>query len=217
MSIQYPEIFRTFIRNGLHKVGSTWLTEEQLMTPMVSWNVMNAIANSTSRPIQEAFPMVGLIGSEVHDISDETSIPMVDPVFLNVNSPWSIFICGSQGSGKSHTLSCILESCLLSERRLGQLPTPLSGLVFHYDKIQGDTVAEASYLSSHIKTRVLVSPSNYLKMQELYESRFEENDNLKVEAFYLLSKHLNTERILRLMAVGQRGDQMPLYMQVCAL
>lgn len=32
-----------------------------------------------------------------------------DPrVFLNGNAPWSAFICGLQGSGKSHTLACML-------------------------------------------------------------------------------------------------------------
>ena len=34
-------------------------------------------------------------------------------IFLNVNTPWSTFICGSQGSGKSYSLSCILENCLI--------------------------------------------------------------------------------------------------------
>lgn len=36
-----------------------------------------------------------------------------DPrVFLNGNAPWSAFICGLQGSGKSHTLACMLgEFC----------------------------------------------------------------------------------------------------------
>lgn len=37
-----------------------------------------------------------------------------DPrVFLNGNAPWSAFICGLQGSGKSHTLACMLGLCLL--------------------------------------------------------------------------------------------------------
>jgi len=33
-------------------------------------------------------------------------------IFLNTNAPWSAFICGSQGSGKSYTLSCMLENLL---------------------------------------------------------------------------------------------------------
>lgn len=34
---------------------------------------------------------------------------LVDPrVMLNTNTPFSAFICGLQGSGKSHTTSCII-------------------------------------------------------------------------------------------------------------
>lgn len=29
-------------------------------------------------------------------------------LFLNTNIPWSTFICGVQGSGKSHALSCLI-------------------------------------------------------------------------------------------------------------
>ncbi|CAG8977997.1 hypothetical protein HYALB_00000666 [Hymenoscyphus albidus] len=36
-----------------------------------------------------------------------------DPrLFFDIVSPSSTFICGSQGLGKSHTLSCLLENCL---------------------------------------------------------------------------------------------------------
>jgi hypothetical protein len=79
---------------------------------------------------------------------------VADPrIFLNVNTPWSAFICGSQGSGKSHTLSCMLESCLLGNRNagttttttttttLGRLPRPLAGIVFHYDKFSAANTA----------------------------------------------------------------------------
>jgi hypothetical protein len=56
-----------------------------------------------------------------------------DPrIFFNVSSPSSTFICGSQGSGKSHTLSCILEGCLIPSKA-GRLLNPLTAIVFHYD------------------------------------------------------------------------------------
>ncbi|KAK8061271.1 P-loop containing nucleoside triphosphate hydrolase [Apiospora phragmitis] len=49
---------------------------------------------------------------------------VTDPrIFYNVASPSSIFICGQQGSGKSHTLSCLLEGCLMPSK-LGRLPHP---------------------------------------------------------------------------------------------
>ncbi|KAE8312120.1 hypothetical protein BDV41DRAFT_539835 [Aspergillus transmontanensis] len=60
----------------------------------------------------------------------EWTIPKVDPrLYLNVSHPFSTFICGSQGSGKSHTLSCILENCLIPSRA-GRVPSPLTGLSF---------------------------------------------------------------------------------------
>lgn len=97
----------------------------------------------------------------------EGSPPVVadDPrVFFNITPPSSTFICGSQGSGKSHTLSCILESCLIPSKA-GQLPNPLTGIVFHYDTFISDTMGspcEAAFLSSHpdIEVRVLCAPTN---------------------------------------------------------
>lgn len=48
-----------------------------------------------------------------------------DPrVFFNISAPSSAFICGSQGSGKSHTLSCLLENCLLKSN-VSKLENPL--------------------------------------------------------------------------------------------
>jgi hypothetical protein len=35
----------------------------------------------------------------------------------------------SQGSGKSHSTSVLLESVLIQDERLGQLPEPLSAIV----------------------------------------------------------------------------------------
>jgi hypothetical protein len=50
-------------------------------------------------------------------------------IFFNVRVLSSIFICGSQGSGKSYTLSCLLENYLISSDA-GKLPKPLTALVF---------------------------------------------------------------------------------------
>ena len=97
-----------------------------------------------------------------------------DPrIFLNVNAPWSTFICGSQGSGKSYTLSYILENCLIS-LGLGQLPSPLAAIVFHYDTFTSygsRQLCEAAYLcSSGVPVKVLVSPTNFWWMKQTYEN-----------------------------------------------
>lgn len=88
-----------------------------------------------------------------------------DPrLFFNVAEPSSTFICGSQGSGKSHTLSCILEGCLIPSRA-GELHRPMTGVVFHYDTFisdSGGSPCEAAFLASHsnVDVRVLCAPTN---------------------------------------------------------
>ena len=140
-------------------------------------------------------------------------------LFININAPWSAFICGSQGSGKSHTLSCMLESALV-ESRLGKLDRPLAGMVFHYDKFTGfasSQICEAAYLaSSGIPVRVLVSPSNLYRMTRAYENLpgFPPNAKKPVVAPLLLQeKHLNVERMMRLMAVNETDGKISLYME----
>jgi hypothetical protein len=106
-------------------------------------------------------------GSEV---LDNKSTWEKDPrLFFNVSSPSSTFICGSQGSGKSHTLSCILEGCLISSEA-GSLQNPLTAVVFHYDTFicdNGGSPCEAAFLASNpdIKVRVLCAPTNLRTIQ----------------------------------------------------
>ncbi|KAJ5548447.1 hypothetical protein N7513_005681 [Penicillium frequentans] len=136
-----------------------------------------------------------------------------DPrLFFNVASPSSTFICGSQGSGKSHTLSCLLEGCLISSKA-GRLLNPLSAIVFHYETFISDhngSPCEAAFLSSNprIELRVLCAPTNLHTIKESY-SRFK---NIKVEALQIDQANLNTKRMMDLMAVGNDNGAMPLYM-----
>ena len=141
-------------------------------------------------------------------------------IFLNVNAPWSAFICGSQGSGKSHTLSCMLENCLIPSR-LGKLPRPLAGMIFHYDRYSSYTsgqLCEAAYLcSADIPVRVLVSPTNFKTMQQLYSNLPGlEQDAVKPEVTPLRfqGSHLNVERIMSLMSVSGKEGPTPLYIEV---
>ena len=141
-------------------------------------------------------------------------------VFLNVNTPQSAFICGSQGSGKSYTLSCMLEKCLLPSAST-ILPKPLAAIVFHYDTFTSfgsNQVCEAAYLCSHdIPVKVLVSPSNYWYMKQAYESILLKSSSLrkpKVIPMQLQDEQLNVSRIKELMAISDREGSMPLYMEV---
>lgn len=111
----------------------------------------------------------GLLGRDL----SANQAPDEDPrLFYNVAAPTSTFICGSQGSGKSHTLATLLENCLV-QSKANLLPRPLAGLVFHYDTFISDTgglPCETAYLSSHkdIKVRVLCPPTNVMNIKVSY-------------------------------------------------
>lgn len=205
--------------------------EEVRTAPLFSANVLRA----TSRPKlssadADVLPQYGLLaGFESIDMRNSTeadeegsSHDMGDDnrLFLNTNSPWSAFVCGSQGSGKSHTLSCMLEAALLRTQkpnRLGPLPRPLAGMVFHYDKF-ATQACEAAYLcSTGIPVKVLVSPASYEKMKRMYSSLPGVPDRFKpvVRPMMFEQRQLNASRMMKLMAVETNGEQArPLYMEV---
>ncbi|KAJ5949974.1 hypothetical protein N7454_001558 [Penicillium verhagenii] len=159
----------------------------------------------------------GLLGG-VKGVSTVTNQQIVcekDPRLLfNVASPSSTFICGSQGSGKSHTLSCLLEDCLIPSRA-GQLSSPLTAVIFHYDTFISDTagsLCEAAFLSTdpNIEVRVLCAPTNIRTIKQTY-SRF---SNIVVEPLKIDQIDLNTKRMMDLMGVGQDTSPLPLYMYI---
>jgi hypothetical protein len=106
-------------------------------------------------------PQYGLLAC---DISNGSALNESSRLFYNVAAPSSVFICGSQGSGKSHTLATLLENCLVRSVA-NALTRPLAGLVFHYDSFVSDSggiPCEAACLSSNkkVSVRVLCPPTN---------------------------------------------------------
>jgi hypothetical protein len=197
--------------------GSTLDAGEELDTaPLVWWSAKKIldeknIGKDTGRThgAVSKLPQYGVLGNVQSD--SETSN---EPVLLNTNSPWSAFLCGSQGSGKSHTLSCMLENCLLEEDTLGKNPNPLAGFVLYYDGSRGSGVCEAAYLCSSVKTTVLVSASNYGNLKQRYDDMAKRNGaTIEVKKLLISPKHLDTERVKSLMAVAKDGEA-PLYIQV---
>lgn len=127
--------------------------------------------NSFRRP--STFSQYGLLGGDLTGVSLPNQADWTDQsdprIFYNIAAPSSVFICGSQGSGKSHTLGCLLENCLLPSQA-NTLPRPLTGLVFHYDSFISDSSGspcEAAFLSSNagVRVRVLCSPTNTGQIQ----------------------------------------------------
>lgn len=208
---------------GDDKLRSYGIDEDVRTTPLFSGETLDKSRTGT-------FQQYGLLGKKISDIESEylprlmaqtLSLDEEDPrIFLNVNAPWSAFICGSQGSGKSYTLSCMLENCLISSK-LGRLPSPLAGIVFHYDAFKSygsNQLSEAAYLcSSGVPVRVLVSPSNYWKMKAAYENIPDLPPNSprpEVIAMKFQDKHLDAGRMMSLMAVNDKDGPTPLYIEV---
>jgi hypothetical protein len=184
------------------------IREELRIAPLVWWDVKEHLEKPNNP--YGTLNQYAILGSELQVGSDS----VLKPVLLNTNAPWSAFLCGSQGSGKSHTLSCMLENCVLDNPVIGKNPHPLAGLVLHYDGSRGSGVCEAAYLCSRVKTTVLVSASNYGNLKSQYEEMAKKCGG-KIEVYKLLidPEHLDTERVKTLMAVTKDGDA-PLYIQV---
>ncbi|EPT02792.1 hypothetical protein FOMPIDRAFT_128851 [Fomitopsis schrenkii] len=135
------------------------------------------------------------------------------------NAPLSALVCGVQGSGKSHTVSVILENMLLpSSPNIGTVVKPLSGLVLHFS--EGGPYSqpcEAAWVGkpvagSGVETppvRVFVSKSSLKTMQEVYAPL---GDAVTVEPLLFSQEELDAQAFLSMMAVGQ-SDNVPLYMQ----
>lgn len=191
---------------------------ECLMTPLFSFRVRRndseEYSTSTKDSERQLFSQYGLLGEAIENKTQREEDLESSIIMLNTNTPCSAFICGSQGSGKSYTLSRLLENCLLPDDRFSTLKTALAGIVFNLN-LQDERICEATYLrTAGIKVRVLVSPSNADAMKERYTTALNNNKNLNVVPFKVRSSRLNNERMMRLMAFGDNSDNPPFYMQV---
>ncbi|KAF8540664.1 hypothetical protein BDD12DRAFT_561818 [Trichophaea hybrida] len=181
----------------------------------------------------------GLLGQQIEILdsrlgtSDKGQEGEDGRIFLNADAPHSAFICGVQGAGKSNTLGCMLgmyfgvctgvciavadgvnvENYLLPSKDIGELPAPLTGLVFHYDQ-HTPTPCEVAYLTSHIPVTVLVPPSSLNQATALYSKLPGASGKLTVRALRLREQDLNVSRMLTLMAVDRADDKPPLYMEI---
>ncbi|KAL8996254.1 MAG: hypothetical protein Q9169_004185 [Polycauliona sp. 2 TL-2023] len=200
--------------------------EETAAAPLFSPDVAKRVCASAPGMV---FPQYGLLAAKehIHDLTIETDLiqdgkdipPAVESddnrIFLNVHAPFSAFICGSQGSGKSYTLSRMLEASLL-ESPLGKLSHPMTGLLFHWDRLMEP--CEAAYLcSAGIEVTVLVSPFNYENMKEKYENLrklLPGSQKPTVKPLLLRQRHLDVSRMMKLMAIDTKSERPPLYMEL---
>ncbi|OBT69558.1 hypothetical protein VE03_00820 [Pseudogymnoascus sp. 23342-1-I1] len=206
------EYHLSLLRLGPAQKGHQDVTTAPILTMSVIDHAESE-AIAAGDPLPE-FPQYGLLAGVTarNEPEPEEKLTFDPRIFFNVAAPSSTFICGSQGSGKSHTLSCLLENCLIP-CDANKLPRPLTGLVFHYDTFisdEGGSPCEAAYLSSdpNIKVRVLCSPTNVQTIKNTYHAF----KNITVEPLRISEANLNTKRILDLMAVSRGDGPMPLYL-----
>ena len=163
-------------------------------------------------------PNATSLPSDAAHVASDRSSPLLDrfnPIFLNTNAPWSAFLCGSQGSGKSYTLSCILENCLLKNRSLGETPSPMSAVVFNYST-NVQNVCEAVYLASHVgSVNVVVHPTSFYRMLKKYEKVAPAGKKIHVTPLFLKDDQLKVTNMKQLMAFNTKEETTPLYMEVC--
>ncbi|CAI6039585.1 unnamed protein product [Clonostachys chloroleuca] len=189
--------------------------------PIFSLAAQNAAEELSCRMSNtQLIPQYGLIGTR-EDVNELTTAPEDQLIMANMNVPWSAFICGSQGAGKSHTLSCLLEACLIQNNPTGTLSHPMAGLVFHFDKFTSGSatqICEAAYLcSAGIPVKVLVAPSNIWHMDRMYRDLpgiAEERYHPEVAPLYLDDSKLSISTLPKLMAFDSTGSGTPLYMEV---
>ncbi|OCB84540.1 hypothetical protein A7U60_g8526 [Sanghuangporus baumii] len=137
----------------------------------------------------------------------------------SVNAPLSVLVCGVQGSGKSHTVACMLESMFIeADDRIGTLSKSLSGLVLHMsDGGSTSNPNETAWVglpkdlaSKAPRVVVYVSPSSLRTMTKVYAHL---GPNVNVKPLYFTEDELDAQAFLSMMAVGG-SDGAPLYIQI---
>lgn len=196
------------------------LYEDLRTTPLLTLAVKESVEadskslniETESLVVEKQFPQYAIVGFHTGEHRD---IRRHEPILMNVDAPNSTFISGSQGSGKSYTLSCMMENCLFADRRIGHISTPVAGVAFHYDPDSIAAVAEIAHLCSiGIPVKVLVSQSNEYALRKAYSRLPGAETHLTIAPLLLHSSHLSVERMQRLMAFADRDGPMPLYMSV---
>ncbi|KAG0699760.1 hypothetical protein DFH29DRAFT_1013541 [Suillus ampliporus] len=151
----------------------------------------------------------GVMGQALSIHSKSCAYVPVDPrLYINTNAPFSAVVCGVQGSGKSHTVSVLLENMLIPKlQEIGSLQRPLAGLVLHFGEGgSGSLPSEAAWIGVPTtegvrtpKVRVFVSKSSLNTMKRVYAPL---GKNVQVAPLLFNEAELDAQAFLSMMAVG---------------
>ncbi|KAM6489278.1 hypothetical protein JOM56_015179 [Amanita muscaria] len=200
----------------LHDISSLGFRERSIDQELCTAPIFTRdayIAIGQGKTVQQ----YGVLGSMIEIGSkDEKETPPDPRLYLNTNAPLSAVICGVQGSGKSHTVSVMLENMLVPNcARIGTLAQPLAGLVLHFG--EGALPSEAASIGirnevGHIQTPEIhvYVPKSSLKGRKQAYARV--GPEIKVMPLLFEEYELDAEAFLKMMAV-ESLESAPLYMQ----
>ncbi|KAJ3174326.1 hypothetical protein HDU88_000294 [Geranomyces variabilis] len=170
-------------------------------------------------------PQHGILGSLVVDSDyDDENYPVIGEkkhdIYLNTHSPFCLIAVGVQGSGKSHSLSSVIENCMLNAKPCIEAQKPATALIFHYDQ-DPENFCEAITLTGRraglpasvpvvSRMTVLVSPSFHKQRTAFYRAK--NIPNCEVKPLLFKWSDLYADQIKKLMRVGENSDTIPLYM-----
>lgn len=171
-----------------------------------------------NRQASDAMEEMAFLGHTMSGENDDSAtLSEVEEVYLNTHIPFCLAAIGVQGAGKSHTLGCILESCLLSDSTLQdsnviRLHKPMTAMVLHYDQ-STTSVCEAAGLlspknSSHncnvakSKAVILVSPTYYKQRKAFY------GEYCHVHPLLFRWSSLTADHIKRVMRITAEDNQL---------
>ncbi len=170
-----------------------------------------------------------LFGHRIPSLDDEILVgghPVEEDegVFINTHEPFCLVTVGVQGAGKSHTTSCVLESCLVPFEtcNIVKLSSPMISLVLHYDHNASSLCEAAGLISpsasfqaglSHLddsviaavpksKAVILVSPTYYTQRKRFY------GDYCAVKPLLFRWRNLGADHIKRIMRIESGDNQL---------
>lgn len=170
--------------------------------------------------VHSANSQYGVLGSAlaVYERSHK-DVPDDPRLYVNTNAPFSALVCGVQGSGKSHTVSVLLENMLIPNcKPIGSLEKALSGLVLHFGEGgPSSRPCEAAWVGvskfpgvEPPPITVYVSRSSLQTMRAVYSTL---GTQVTVEPLAFSEAELDAEAFLSMMAVGS-SENAPLYVQI---
>eukprot|EP01035_Chromulina_nebulosa_P029882 gene29882-39661_t len=136
---------KAFSNQRTPNAKSATLLGDSMKDHVGSWGLLGRLTHATYK---------GAVGPE----EGKNSMTTQQQVYLNTDVPFAAVAVGVQGAGKSHTLSSIIECCMLPNvywpRDIIQLESPMTTLMFHYDQ-NPTNVCEATGL---------IEPSDLVRM-----------------------------------------------------